>query len=67
MQKPSKSKSQQFTHLLLRKVFSNFIFIDILSTLKLLPFDFLDAFTLDIAGTDQHTLERSETKVVVTL
>ena len=56
-----------FLYLLLRKVFSDVVLINNLSTFKLLPFDFLDALTLDIASTDQHTLESSETKIIMTL
>lgn len=54
-------------YLLFRKVLSYVILINDLSTLQLLPFDFLNSFTLDIACTDQHTLQGSQTKVVVTL
>lgn len=57
----------QFLYLLFRKVFSDVILINIFSTLFLLSFDPLNALTLDITSTDQHTLESSEAKIVVTL
>lgn len=58
---------KKFLYLLFWKVLSNLIFINILSALKLLPFDPLDALTLDISSTDQHALESSKAKIVVTL
>lgn len=54
-------------YLLFRKVLCNVVLIDNLSTLKLILFDLLDALTFHIASTDQHTLESSQAKVVVTL
>lgn len=54
-------------YLLFRKVLSNFILINILSTLQFLLFDPLDPLTLDITSTDQHALESSEAKIIVTL
>lgn len=54
-------------YLLLRKVLGDVVLIDDLPTLKLLPFDFLNALTLDIAGTDEHALEGTETEVIMAL
>lgn len=59
--------SKQFSYLLFRKIFGDFVLINNFSTLELLPFDPLDALTLDIASTDEHTLESSEAEIVVTL
>ena len=56
-----------FLYLLFRKVLSNIVLINVLSALVLLSLDLLDAFTLDIASTDQHALESSEAEIVVTL
>lgn len=54
-------------YLLFRKVLSDVILVDILSTLELLPFDFLNALAFHIASTDQHALEGTETKVIMAL
>lgn len=54
-------------YLLLGQVLCDLILVNILSTLQLLPLDLLDAFTLNVASTDQHALQSSETEVIMAL
>lgn len=57
----------KFPDLLFRKVLCDLVLINILSTLKLLPFNLLNALTLHIASTNEHTLQSSQAKIIVTL
>lgn len=56
-----------YLYLLLRKVLCNVVLIDDLSPLQFLLLNLLDALTLHVASTDQHTLEGSKAKIIVAL
>lgn len=56
-----------YLYLLLWQVLCNVILINDLSAFQFLLFNLLDPLTLHITSTDQHTLEGSQAKIIVTL
>ena len=49
------------------KILCDLVLIYNFAALTLLPFDSLNALTLHVTGTDQHTLQSSQAKVIMRL